>query len=400
MLTIAIILLVLTPAAVVAAFFSGKWKAQSLERENTILALEDLRQKVVSLESHNGGLRRELESSAQKGEKFLYLLGRLPEAVKQISSNLSFDELITATLRLTKDLTGAATVEIYMFNHSSGRFYRVAAYGPNRGDSVEIMQGDGLIGKAAELKTIVSLEHTGTRADEPEQEGIDTAIPILYKDSLLGAIAIGKMQQCTGNEKRFLAMIANLMAVALNNIRQLEDAKDEAARDALTGLYNRHFFLQKAKEALLSSESYDFPVSVVIFDIDHFKNYSDANDRVHCDALLRDIGRLLRANTRSTNIVARYGEEEFILLLENVGSSVALKCAENIRKLVEGYPFPYRAKQPLGCISLSSGIATFPSDGVTVEALITHAGEALYISKSAGGNRITKYEQQQISQTE
>jgi diguanylate cyclase (GGDEF)-like protein len=398
MLTMKIILLGLIAAAAVLAFFSGKRKGQALERENFILTHEDLREKVFSLESQNGNLRKELEVSGKKAEKYLYFLIRLPEAVKQINSNLSFDGLITATIRLTKDLTGTGEVEIYMFNQSSGRLHLVATYGTSRESNVEIMPGEGLIGKAAELKTIISRGHPGVNAVEAEHDGIDTATPILFKDSLLGVIAIGKMQNFTGNEKRFLAMLSDLMAVALNNIQHMVIADEQATRDALTGLYNKKYFLEIARDTLLSSENYDFPVSVCIFDIDQFKNYNDTNGHVQGDVVLREVGKLLREHTRSTNIVARYGGEEFILLLENVKNSVAMACAENLRKLVESHPFPFRAKQPLGCISISGGVATFPADGKTVDEIIKHADEALHVSKNSGRNRVTKYEPGLFSQ--
>jgi diguanylate cyclase (GGDEF)-like protein len=398
MLTMKILLLGLIGAAAVLAFFSGKRKGQTLEREHFILTNEDLRKKVSSLESENESLRKELEGSGKKAERYLYFLVRLPEAVKQINSNLSFDGLITATMRLTKDLTGAGAVEIYMFNRSSGRLHLVAAYGTNRENGIEIMPGEGLIGKAAQLKAIISRGHPGVDVAESEHYGIDTATPVLFNDSLLGAIAIGKMQNYTGNEKRFLAMLSDLMAVALNNIKYQAIANEQATRDALTGLHNKKYFVEKARDTLLSSENYDFPVSVLIFDIDHFKNYSDTNGHVQGDVVLRDIGKLLREHTRSTNVVARYGGEEFIILLENVQTGVAMACAENLRRLVESHPFPFRAKQPLGCLSISGGIATFPADGKTVDEIIRHAGEALYISKNAGGNRVTRYEPGLFSQ--
>jgi diguanylate cyclase (GGDEF)-like protein len=399
-MTVKIILFGLIAAAVALALVSGRRRGRSLERENARSTEEDLRRKVFSLESQNRDLQKEVEVSAKKAEKYLYFLVRLPEAVKQINSNLSFDGLITAIIRLTKDLTGAGVVEIYMFSQAVERLHLVAAYGTSRENSVEVMLGEGLIGKAASMKTILSRGHPGISVADSEQPGIETATPVLFKDSLLGAMAIGKMQNYTGNEKRFLAMLSDLMGVALNNIKNLAIANEEATRDALTGLYNKKYFFEKAREALLSSENYEFPFSVFIFDIDNFKHYNDTNGHVQGDVVLKEIGRLLRENTRSTNIVARYGGEEFILLLENVKNSVAMKCAENIRKLIECHSFPFGEKQPLGCVSISGGVATFPADGATVEDIIKHADEALYMSKAAGRNRVTKYEPQLLSPAE
>ncbi len=400
MLITKIILLVLIAAAVFLAFASGLRKGRSTEKENARLTEDDLERKVSSLEAKNRDLHKETEVMRKKAEKYLYFLVRLPEAVKQINSNLSFDGLITAIIRLTKDLTGSGAVEIYIFERASERLHLVAAYGTNRESGVEVRPGEGLIGKAVSMKTILSRGHPGINVADTEQAGIETATPVLFKDSVLGAIAIGKMQNYTGNEKRFLAMLSDLMGVALNNIKNLAMANEEATRDALTGLYNKKYFLEKAGDALLSSENYDFPFSIFIFDIDNFKHYNDTNGHVQGDVVLREIGRLLRENTRSTNIVARYGGEEFVLLLHNVRNSEALKCADNIRKFIESHPFPCGEKQPLGCISISGGVASFPVDGATVEDIIKHADEALYVSKNSGRNRVTRYDPERLSAAE
>ena len=153
----------------------------------------------------------------------------------------------------------------------------------------------------------------------------------------------------------------------------------------------------KAWNMLHTSASYGSLFSIFIFDIDHFKNYNDTNGHMQGDVVLKEIGLLLRENTRSTNIAARYGGEEFILLLPDTQSQAAIKCAENIRRLIETHAFLYREKQPLGCVSISGGVATFPFDGKTVEEIIKHADEALYAAKASGRNCVMKYEPQSLS---
>ena len=394
-----VLILVLTLSAIgfFLSYSSGKRRGVSEERESFLLTSKNLERNVRSVESKNEKLQNEIETLKKKAEKYLYFLVRLPEAVKQINSNLSFDGLLTALMRMTKDLTGTEIIEVYMFNRTSQRLHLVAAYGSNREKSVEIMLSEGVIGKAAEMKTIISRNHPGIKLSEKDQTGIDIAAPIVFSDSLLGAIAVGEMKGSTGNEKAFLAMLADLAAVAMNNSRTLERANQEAIKDGLTGLYNKNYFLEKARETFRTSASYDSPFSIFMFDIDHFKNYNDTNGHVGGDAVLKEIGRLLRGNTRSTNIAARYGGEEFILLLQDTENQEAIKCAENIRRLIEAHAFPSREKQPLGCVSISGGIATFPSDGNTVEEIIKHADKALYASKASGRNCVMKYEPQLLS---
>jgi diguanylate cyclase (GGDEF)-like protein len=97
---------------------------------------------------------------------------------------------------------------------------------------------------------------------------------------------------------------------------------------------------------------------------------------------------LIRGNTRGTSIVARYGGEEFIVLLTDTQKDQAIGYAENIRALISTEDFPYKDKQPLGCISISGGVASFPSDAMSMEQVIKMADEALYQAKRSGRNRI------------
>ncbi|MCE5195006.1 MAG: GGDEF domain-containing protein [Nitrospiraceae bacterium] len=384
------------------AFFSGKKIGSFIEKESFASDQKRMQRELMLSEHHRKGLQREVEDLKQKAEKYLDFLIKLPEAVKHLNSNLTFDEIISSILRLTKNLVDTDAVELYIFNKSSEKLDLVAAFGSNKKKSISVDLGEGVIGEAAASKLITSKEQIHKPLPD---ENLELSIPIIYKNTLLGVIGvlgIGKIKAAsqTGNEKRFLAMISDLAAVALQNCDYLTTAKKEAITDSLTGLYNKHFFLERAAEIAQKSLSYNSVLSVLIFDIDYFKNYNDQNGHVEGDKLLKQLGVILKENTRGTDIVARYGGEEFIALLSNTGKINAMLYAEKLRKIIESYPFAHREKQFSGFISISGGIAEFPSDGKTIEAIITKADQALYESKKAGRNRITKYEPFQFSSPE
>jgi diguanylate cyclase (GGDEF)-like protein len=104
------------------------------------------------------------------------------------------------------------------------------------------------------------------------------------------------------------------------------------------------------------------------------------------------MGSILKEHTRSTNIVARYGGEEFIVLLKDCNTDEAMVYAENIRKAIESHPFNHREKQPMGFVSISGGVASYPHDGNSIKEIVELADKALYFSKGSGKNRITRYE--------
>jgi diguanylate cyclase (GGDEF)-like protein len=115
------------------------------------------------------------------------------------------------------------------------------------------------------------------------------------------------------------------------------------------------------------------------------------------DYLLKELSRILKENSREGDVTARYGGEEFIVLMPDTDKEGAVVYGEKIRKVIESYPFRHREKQPLGYLSVSGGVASFPFDGSSIEAAIRCADEALYESKRSGRNMITRYEPFQFS---
>ncbi len=391
-----LIFLVITVIISIIAFLSGKKMGSSIENIQNINEGKKLRREYSLLESQKNELQRSMETINQKNEKYLYFLIRLPEAVKRLNSNLTSDEVIASIIRLTKDLIDTDIIELYMFNKTKTCLDLVAAFGSNREKSIEVKLGEGIIGEAASNKTVISKEYMSPPIRD---ERIEFGVPILFRNNLMGVIGVGKIKTQTGNEKQFLAMVADLAAVSLQNCEYLTAAKEEAITDPLTGLYNKRYFLERAIEDAQKAKNYNYPLSIFIFDVDNFKNFNDRNGHVQGDVLLKELSRLVKDNSRATDTIARYGGEEFICLLPNTKKEYAMIYAEKIRKLIESYHFRYMENQPLGCVSISGGVATFPSDGSAIEEVIRNADKALYEAKTAGRNKVIKYEPFQFSST-
>jgi diguanylate cyclase (GGDEF)-like protein len=337
-------------------------------------------------------LQNEVRELNQKSEKYLQLYVTLPEIVKNINSSLSFDELISAIIRMTKNIIGANIVELYLFDNRTKNLKLIAGYNTGRESGVEVKLGEGLIGKAADMNMTIKQEQLNANEKSEEYKNLAMAAPIRFKKDLLGVIAVGQLETKLENEKRFLAMVGDLAGIALRNTEFLTAAKKEAITDPLTGLLNRRYFFDAAAEAAQKASSYELPLSIFIFDIDNFKNYNDTNGHSEGDVLLKEMGGLLKKNTRATDTVARYGGEEFIVLLKDCDKDKAMAYADNIRKAIESHPFNHREKQPLGFVSISGGVASYPHDGTSIKEIVEMADKALYRSKGSGKNRITRYE--------
>jgi len=162
-----------------------------------------------------------------------------------------------------------------------------------------------------------------------------------------------------------------------------------ATTDILTGLYNHRYFQEKLKE-YFQTVSDKNPLSLILIDIDHFKNYNDSFGHLEGDRVLEILGNLLKDNVKN-GIAARYGGEEFVILLPGIDSGNAVQIAESIKKLVEDHKFYGEEYQPGGKMTVCCGIATSPIHGVSPEELIKRADYALYKAKSLNRNKVELY---------
>lgn len=157
-----------------------------------------------------------------------------------------------------------------------------------------------------------------------------------------------------------------------------------ANQDSLTGLPNYRSFLEVADNILQKRK-----ISIMMIDVDHFKNYNDSVGHLKGDELLRKIAGLLRHSIGERDYLARYGGEEFILMCHASETSQLAETARHLCSAISTYRFPHQDVQPLGCISVSIGIASARTINIDLPSLIAEADEALYASKHMGRNRFT-----------
>ena len=169
---------------------------------------------------------------------------------------------------------------------------------------------------------------------------------------------------------------------------QVTRTHQRAITDPLTRLYNFGFFHERLTIELERARQIGDLVSLALFDIDHFKHYNDRNGHVEGNDVLVRVADILRGIGRRGDVVARYGGEEFVVLLYGATREEAVRFADSARRAIEAYPFRCRETQPLGRITLSGGVATFPDDALTDDGVIKVADLNLYRAKEAGRNRV------------
>jgi diguanylate cyclase (GGDEF)-like protein len=195
----------------------------------------------------------------------------------------------------------------------------------------------------------------------------------------------------SAKNQALLEMNRELEAKIHERTHELAEANTRLAQlavtDGLTGLYNhRHFHERLALEVERSQRS-GLPLSLLMLDVDHFKQFNDSYGHPAGDEVLRQLARVLGDTRRANDVVARYGGEEFAVILVDTAKFTGAKVAERIRERVYGHDFSEAAARA-GRIGVSIGVATFPDDGSDPESLLRAADAALYAAKRAGRNRV------------
>ncbi|MBI4082350.1 MAG: diguanylate cyclase [Candidatus Lambdaproteobacteria bacterium] len=175
--------------------------------------------------------------------------------------------------------------------------------------------------------------------------------------------------------------------------KNMDQAQRQASTDALTKLGNRKHLDSFLETQINYSRQTRKPCSVILLDIDNFKHYNDTNGHQLGDEVLKGVGQILIRSVRASDLAARYGGEEFMLVLPETRKDMAVVIAEKVRRTIQEKDFPYGKTQPLGFVSSSFGVATFPEDGDSPADLIHVADECLYTAKQWGRNRVVRAEE-------
>jgi diguanylate cyclase (GGDEF)-like protein len=226
----------------------------------------------------------------------------------------------------------------------------------------------------------------------PPSEGSYYCGPLIAGGIIIGAVRLeGAKGYWTQERETLLESYLSGAAIALSNLRLLESMRQRATVDELTGLYNRRFFEDFARKQMAISQRRSTSFGVIMMDLDHFKSYNDEFGHEVGDRILRQFAKTVTHAIRETNVAARFGGEEFVVILPETGVKECMIVAERIRSAVTQMPMPAGTDRAPAQITVSLGVAVYPDHGRTFEELLLASDRALYESKRAGRNRSTLY---------
>jgi diguanylate cyclase (GGDEF)-like protein len=210
-------------------------------------------------------------------------------------------------------------------------------------------------------------------------------IPMVVYSDVIGVINVTNKKEgmeFTDEDVEMLKAVADQAAVAVNKAQLW----DMAVTDSLTGLYDRRYFMVKLQEEVLRAERCGKPLSVVMADLDRFKKINDTYGHDAGDRALQAIAKFFQKNIRDVDAVARYGGEEFVMLIPDADQSAAFCLAQRLRQELANVNL-----DDLPPITMSLGIAAYPSDGTDIEELIKKADAAMYEAKRRGRDKAVKF---------
>lgn len=262
---------------------------------------------------------------------------------------------------------------------------------------IKIRVGEGVAGYVAATGEPMTVN----RGDEDDrfkryQEWINRSrissllcVPLKVEDKVLGVVNIVNKrgeQPFNENDVKLMMVLGAQVAVTLSKAKLYEDS----ITDGMTKLFIHRYFQARLDDELKRARRYKTNLSLIMFDIDHFKNFNDTYGHQQGDIVIAGVARILRQTIREqVDIASRYGGEEFAVIMPETSLEGAKTLAERIRRNIEIHEFPGQEK-PLH-VTVSLGISTFPEDAVEKNVLIKLADEALYAAKEAGRNNVQIY---------
>jgi diguanylate cyclase (GGDEF)-like protein len=309
-----------------------------------------------------------------------------------LRSTHDMGQILDSILSTASDAVLADAGCLWLFTGTRDELYPALSRGVDQEALDRLRVGEGVAGIAAERGITVKLPAEGGGPKHSRNEPrfpVTLAVPLYSAQRVTGVIALYREGGVPFDQKDLdtVVFLAEQGGVAIENVLLHEDAQRLSLTDGLTGVWNRRYLQMQFRQTLASANRFDRPFSVLMLDLDNFKDVNDTFGHQRGDAILIEFSQRAGAALREIDTFVRYGGEEFVCLLAETDISGARTTAEKIRQTIAGDPFTAVGEDPVS-VTVSIGVACYPLHGSGYQSLIEAADQALYRAKEDGRDRV------------
>jgi diguanylate cyclase (GGDEF)-like protein len=309
-----------------------------------------------------------------------------------LRSTHDMGQILDSILSTASDAVLADAGCLWLFTGTRDELYPALSRGVDQDVLDRLLVGEGVAGLAAERGITVKLPAEGGGPKHSRNEPrfpVTLAVPLYSAQRVTGVIALYREGGVPFDQKDLdtVVFLAEQGGVAIENVLLHEDAQRLSLTDGLTGVWNRRYLQMQFRQTLASANRFDRPFSVLMLDLDRFKDVNDTFGHQRGDAILIEFAQRVGAALREIDTFVRYGGEEFVCLLAETDISGARTTAEKIRQTIASDPFTAVGEDPVS-VTVSIGVACYPLHGSGYQSLIEAADQALYRAKEDGRDRV------------
>ncbi len=332
--------------------------------------------------------------SEKEAEKAMLQAQALKQALEEMTSQLDLSQVLRRILVSLKTVLAFDSATLFL--KEEGKLKVVAARG--FGYTTRLMNKtfpatDQLLIDILNKKAPIILDDAQNDPRFNHWEGSNhvrgwMGVPLYRHENFIGLMTLDSYEPGTYSEEdaNLALSFANSASIVIENARLFEQTQQMALTDTLTGIYNRRYFYELGQKEFARSKRYQDPLSIIMIDIDHFKNVNDKFGHLAGDQVLVQFVTRIQSELRESDIFGRFGGEEFIILLPETNLEEATQVAERLRDVTEEYPFLLVTAQTF--ITISLGVTCIKFTSISVDQLIDESDKALYEAKQLGRNRV------------
>jgi len=351
-------------------------------------------QRQQQLAAYSAELKNLKKELARKSE----IAETLPQITKKMTEKLPPDAYPAIAVRSVKDFFHAEKVGYFAPTEGSSDYTLVvgAGFPLDWLGKVRIHPSEGILGMALQKRVVVSrldpYSSSGRRSSRRSLEDLDVApdfvAPVFGISGYVGALVVAGCPFPLDEERVYVSMFADQLSTVLQNAALRDSNRSGTWVDHLTGVANRLYFQQRFESEIRRTENYRQALALFMFDIDEFKKINDTHGHHAGDVVIKKMAGIVKKYTRRSDLVGRYGGDEFILLITSTTEEQAVSFVEKLREKISETDIAIPGTEVPVRITVSGGLAMFPTHGQSTTELFRAADDALYESKRQGRNRI------------